>query len=122
MNIKNSCIKLNNIHCYAYHGVLPQENRVGNDYVVNLTLHIDLTKAGVSDSLNDTVNYSEVAFIVREEMKHSSKLIEHVCYRIGCSVLEKFTTITEVYVEVIKRNPPMGADIDSASVSMNITR
>jgi len=67
---------------HAYHGVFPQEKKTGNEFRVNLKLQVDVSKACLSDSLEDTVNYAAVYDIVKHEMAISSALIEHVAYRI----------------------------------------
>ena len=45
MKINNSTIFLKDIRCYAYHGVAPQENLIGNEYVIDLKLKVDISKA-----------------------------------------------------------------------------
>ena len=47
--VKSSKIFLKNIRFHAYHGVLEQENTVGNDYLVNLSLEYDFTRAMQTD-------------------------------------------------------------------------
>ena len=55
-----SKISLNAMRFYAYHGVLPQEKKVGNWFSVDLELSVDLSRAALSDQLQDTLNYAEV--------------------------------------------------------------
>ena len=57
MKINNSTIFLKDIRCYAYHGV-PQENLIGNEYVIDLKLKVDISKAAQTDEVTDTVNYA----------------------------------------------------------------
>ena len=53
-------IILKDIHFFAYHGLLPQEAVVGNDFIVNLTLSVDITRAIETDDVNDTDRKSVV--------------------------------------------------------------
>lgn len=122
MKINNSYIFLKDIHCYAYHGVAPQENLIGNEYTVNLKLKVDITKASQTDEVEDTVNYAEVHNVVKTEMAIPSKLLEHVGGRIVQKLFGKFPSIKEVELHLSKRNPPMGADIDAAGIELNCTR
>lgn len=71
-------IILRNLHIYGYHGVAPQEQLVGNDFVINLRLLADFSAAIYSDNVSDTVSYADVYEAVKEEMKQPSKLLEHV--------------------------------------------
>ena len=98
MKINNSYILLKDICCFAYHGVAPQENIIGNEYIINLKLKVDISQAIQTDDVVDTVNYAEIHEAVKAEMSIPSKLLEHVW------------------------NPPMGADIDSAGVELHCSR
>lgn len=122
MKINNSYIFLKDIRCYAYHGVAPQENLIGNEYVIHLRLKVDISQAAETDEVTDTVNYAEVHEVVKTEMSIPSKLLEHVCNRIIRELFTRFPSIEEVKISLSKRNPPMGADIDSAGVELHCSR
>lgn len=105
---------------HAYHGVLEQERRVGNDYVVNVRVKYPLDKACESDDVNDTLNYSELANIVTQEMAVSSSLLEHVAKRICMAVINEFPLTESVMIDIKKTAPPMSADCDGAGVRITI--
>ncbi|MGB3345335.1 MAG: dihydroneopterin aldolase [Aequorivita sp.] len=115
-------IRLKNIKIYGFHGCLEEEGQIGSDYLVNLWVKADLTKASITDELHDTVNYVLLQKIVREEMAVRSKLLEHVAKRIINAILEKVGTIQEVKVSIAKRNPPIGGDVAEVSVEMRMRR
>ena len=50
MKINNSYILLKDICCFAYHGVAPQENIIGNEYIINLKLKVDISQAIQTDT------------------------------------------------------------------------
>ena len=95
-------IELRRMTFYAYHGVAPQETRVGNTFIVDLILTAPLENAVWSDDLSDTINYATVYETVKAEMAIPSK--------------ERFPQITEVELVLSKLNPPFGGDIHSASI------
>lgn len=115
-------ISLENLRFYAYHGVMPQEQVVGNEYIVNVRLKVDVSKAMVSDDVADTVNYAEVYERIKEEMAIPSQLIEHVANRIIQRLFKDFPTIEQIALKLSKRNPPMGADIDATTIEVIIER
>ena len=117
-----SYILLENIRFFAYHGVAPQETTVGNEFVVSLRLKTDIARAMESDDVADTVNYAEIHQAVKEEMDIPSKLLEHVAGRIVRRLLNDFPTIERIDLKLSKRNPPMGADIETAGVEVHIER
>lgn len=114
-------IELDTMKFYAYHGVSPQETRVGNTFVVNLVLTAPLEKAVVSDDLNDTINYAAVYEIIKKEMSVPSKLLEHAAGRMLETLKEAFPQLLAVRLKLSKLNPPFGGDVYSASVILEET-
>lgn len=111
-----SYILLENVVFHANHGVSPQETKVGNEFVVNLKIEADLSEAAKNDSLDDTISYAAVYEAVKEEMMHPSKLLENVAYRIVKRLKSEYGQIDTIEIKLSKRNPPMGAQVDYASV------
>ncbi|NBP29820.1 MAG: dihydroneopterin aldolase, partial [Flavobacteriia bacterium] len=74
-------IHVRGIRCYAFHGCMEEEARIGGHYVVDVGIDTDFSKAAASDELSETVDYCAVQRIVEEEMAIRSKLIEHVGQR-----------------------------------------
>ncbi|MBR2607274.1 MAG: dihydroneopterin aldolase [Bacteroidaceae bacterium] len=122
MRIKEYKIELSNIHLYAYHGVLPQENKVGGWYTLNLQATISNLDSIKSDNLQTTVNYAEIYEVVCNEMKIPSQLLEHVCGRILEKLFAKFESIEEIEISLTKDTPPMGGDRLSSSVRIKAER
>ena len=121
MKLMSSRIYLRNVRFHAFHGVLPQEGIVGNDYLVNLVLDYDFSSAMKTDDLQGTLNYAEVYQKVREEMAVPSKLLEHVAGRIAHRLFSDFPEIQKLQLSITKVNPPMGADSDGAGVEVVLT-
>ena len=87
-------IELRRMTFYAYHGVAPQETRVGNTFIVDLILTAPLENAVWSDDLSDTINYATVYETVKAEMTITSRLHEHAAGRILKALKERFPQIT----------------------------
>lgn len=121
MKLMSSKIYLRNVRFHAFHGVLPQEGIVGNDYLVNLVLDYDFSSAMKTDDFQGTLNYAEVYQKVREEMAVPSKLLEHVAGRIAHRLFSDFPEIQKLQLSITKVNPPMGADSDGAGVEVVLT-
>ena len=121
MKLMSSKIYLRNVRFHAFHGVLPQEGIVGNDYLVNLVLDYDFSSAIQTDELQGTLNYAEVYQKVREDMVVPSKLLEHVAGRIAHRLFSDFPEIQKLQLSITKVNPPMGADSDGAGVEVVLT-
>ena len=122
MKINNSYILLKEIRCYAYHGVAPQENLIGNEYIIDLKLKVDINKAAQTDEVADTVNYAEVHQVIMAEMAVPSKFLEHVGGQIIEKLFQQFPALEEIELHLSKRNPPMGADVESAGIELHCSR
>lgn len=115
-------IRLEGLTFYAFHGVLPQETRVGAAYTVNLRLKTDFGKAAETDDLSGTINYASVYEAVKAEMSVSSKLLEHVAHRIATRLFRDFDGVEEITLSLFKQNPPMGADGKSIGIETTYRR
>ena len=113
-----SKIHLKNIRVFANHGCLIEEEKIGSDYIVNLSVDANLLNAAQSDELEDTVDYVALNKIVKEEMAIRAKLLENVGFRIIERILAEHTEVTFVTVTVSKVNPPIGGDVETVSVTM----
>ena len=108
---------------YGYHGVNPEERVLGQRYLVDLAVDIDLRRAGKSDRLEDTVSYSHLYRSVRAVMEGEPRnLLESAAEAIANRVLAEFP-IESVSVTVKKPNPPIrGSAIELAAVQIHRTR
>ncbi len=109
-------IELKEMRFYAYHGVSEQEKRVGNTFIVDMTLTAPLEEAIDSDRLEQTINYATLYELVKKEMEQPSQLLEHVAGRIMKRVKQQFRQVKAIELKVAKLNPPFGGDVYSASV------
>lgn len=117
---KSTKIFLRQVRFHAYHGVLEQERRVGNDYVINVVAECDFTHAMLTDELEDTVSYADIYRVVKEEMAIPSKLLEHVAGRIGERLFNEFPSLQSLDISIMKINPPFGADCEGAGVEVHL--
>jgi len=110
-------IRLNGMEFYAYHGCYRDEQLIGNNFIVDITLDTDMEKASQSDNLCDALDYSEVYDLVKQEMTIRSFLLENVSGRILDRLFERFQQLNSATVCVSKLNPPIGGQMHSVTVS-----
>ncbi|EAC6874089.1 dihydroneopterin aldolase [Listeria monocytogenes] len=116
-------IYLNELVFYGYHGVLAEETKLGQTFRVSLILGLSTKKAGVSDSVDDTVSYAEVYETVKEIVEGTPfKLIEALAEKIATEVLTGYPLLEEVTVKLIKPNPPIPGHYDSVAVEIERKR
>ncbi len=101
------------------HGALPEEQERAQPFEVDLDLTADLSAAGASDDLADTVDYGAVvAAAERVVAGERHRLLERLATRIADDVLALDGRITAVTVTVRKLRPPVPVDLASAAVTI----
>jgi dihydroneopterin aldolase len=114
-------IILTGLTFYGYHGVNPEEQRLGQRFVVDVALAVDLGAAGRSDNLDDTVSYPEVYRIVRDVVEgRPRKLIEAVAEDVAMAILGH-TRARSVTVRVAKPWAPIKG-LTTGEVAVEIER
>jgi dihydroneopterin aldolase len=122
MRLTAGYIHLRQVRFHAFHGVMPQEQQVGADFLLDLRVGYPLQQAMQSDEVTDTLNYAALYDIAAREMQQPSKLLEHVAGRIATAIGQTFPQVTSIDLELIKQNPPMGADCEGASVEIHLIK
>lgn len=110
---------LRNVRFHAFHGVMPQEGRVGGDFILDIRVGYPLEQAMTSDEVEDTLNYASLYELIAQEMRQPSKLLEHVAGRIVKAIENAFPQVSSINLTLTKQNPPMGADCDGAGVEIH---
>ena len=121
MMFSDGYISLRDVRFRAFHGVLPQERRVGGDFLVTVRVGYPLERAMETDNVDDTLDYSALYALVEREVAEPSKLLEHVAGRIVKAITTSFPEVTSVDLELTKLNPPMGADSEGAAVEVHFS-
>jgi len=112
-------IEIEGMRFYAFHGHFESEQIVGNEFLVNLKIETDCSKAALSDNLDDALNYQSAYEIVKIEMETTSHLLENVAKRILDSLQQHFNSISKAEVKISKMNPPMGGEIEKVSITLS---
>jgi dihydroneopterin aldolase len=102
------------------HGVLPEEQSRPQPFEVEVEMEVDLTKAGASDDLEDTVDYAAVSEAISRVVKSERyQLLERLAARIGevCRTDERVQAVT---VTVRKLHPPVRAMVDHVAVRLTV--
>jgi dihydroneopterin aldolase len=108
---------------HAHHGVMEHEAKVGQRFVIDLELTLDLDAAARSDKLADTVSYSAIVDVAMEVFtKRNYRLIEAAGGNVADAVLAAFPKIQTVRVTVRKPHAPISAIFGDAGVSITRKR
>ena len=115
-------IHLRGVEAFGYHGVLPDEKRDGQPFVVDVVMELDLATAGGSDELDDTVSYAEIAGeVVARITGPSFDLIERLAEVVADDVL-RHRLVDAATVTVHKPQAPVGHPFTDVAVEVHRTR
>ena len=108
---------------HAHHGVMPHESKVGQRFVIDLELTIDLAKAAASDKLVDTVSYAGIVETATRAFNgRSYRLVEAAAGAVAEAVLAAFPRVASVRVTVHKPHAPIAAIFNDVGVTLARTR
>lgn len=113
-------ILLHGIQFHGHHGVREEERKLGQRFVVDVDLSLDLAAAGQQDELAASVDYEQVyALVVEVGTREQFRLLEALAERVASAILERFP-VRQVTVRATKPSPPIPGVL--GSVSVEITR
>ena len=108
---------------HARHGVMEHETEVGQRFVIDLELSVDLSESSHTDRLADTVSYSNVVATASAAFKNTNyKLLERAAGAVADAILSSFPRINAVEVTVHKPHAPIAAIFDDVGVVLMRTR
>jgi 7,8-dihydroneopterin aldolase/epimerase/oxygenase len=117
-------VLLRGLSFYGYHGVHPEETRLGQRFHLDIEAEIDLRAAGSRDDLHLTVNYSELFAIAQEVVEGEPRnLIESVAHEIALRSLQQYPVIEAMTIEIRKPSAPVrSGGLDHVGVRIHRTR
>lgn len=116
-------IELKNMQFYGYHGVFPEEKKLGQRFYIDVVLETSLRKAGLSDDLKDSINYAEVYDQVKQIVTGASRdLLESIAEEISMSLLNRYAAVHKAHVSVRKPEAPIDGLFDYVAVHLERTR
>ena len=108
---------------YGYHGVLPEEQVLGQKFVLDVSLFVDTLSAGQTDQLMYTINYAEVYEICRRHAETERyALLERLAHKICEEVFAAYDNCVRMVVSVYKPNPPIAGNYTCVGVEIGRKR
>lgn len=116
-------IEIAGLVLFARHGVNEAEKQLGQRFVLDIELDVDLAAAAKSDRITDTVDYGEVTAIAESAFRDKQfYLIEASAAHVAESILAHFPGAQAVKVTVKKPSAPVPAVIDHVSATVTVAR
>ena len=116
----SSYIYIKEARFHAYHGIFPQEQTLGQDFLVSVRCGVDISAAMEHDMLEVSLDYGALYRLIEREMAVRSQLVERVAGRIAEAVFKEFPEVKSLDLSITKLNPPIGADCEGAGVEVHL--
>ena len=96
-------IRIENLEIFAKHGVFPEENFLGQKFILSAVLHTDTRKAGLTDELSYSVHYGEVSHLIKKVVEENTwKLLETVAEATAKAILLSYPMVSQVDLTIKK--------------------
>ncbi|MGT2935654.1 dihydroneopterin aldolase [Streptococcus castoreus] len=116
-------IRLEGCRFYGYHGAFQEEQTLGQIFLVDLELSVDLRTASLSDQLVDTVHYGLIFDSVRQLVEGEKFiLIERLAGAICEQLFKKFPPIEAIKIAIKKENPPIAGHYKAVGIELERQR
>lgn len=113
-------IIIKDLEIFARHGVFPEENALGQKFLVSATLYTDTRKAGLTDELEFSIHYGEVSHLIKKIVEENTwKLIEKVAEEVARGILMEYPLVQQVDITVKKPWAPVNLPLDTVAVSIS---
>lgn len=108
---------------FAKHGVLEEEARMGQRFILDIRLEADVTEAVKHDRLADTVDYGEVIAVTESVFRDKRfYLIEAAAAHVASGILAHFPAVKTARVTVKKPSAPISAVFDYVATTVEKKR
>ena len=119
----SDAIFVNGLVLHAYHGVMPHEGKVGQPFVLDFVLEIDLTEASRTDQLKHTVSYELLVRTASEAFcARRYRLVEAAAGAVADAVLDRYPLVRSIRITVRKPHAPIAATFDDVGVIVTRAR
>lgn len=116
-------IILKNMKFYGYHGLFPEEEKLGQHFNVDVELYLPLEEAGKTDQMEKSIDYGEVFNLIKTIVEgESKKLIETVAQSIADQLLNKYVKLQSCTIRLKKLHPPINGHYDYVAVEISRER
>ena len=118
-SMKPDEIRIEDLEVFANHGVFPEENALGQKFLVSAVLYTDTRKAGRSDDLTASIHYGEVSAFMENYLRtHTFHLLERAAEALAEEMLLGIPLLERVSLEIKKPWAPIGLPLRTVSVKI----
>lgn len=115
-------IILNNLTFHSHIGHYDEEKIVGTNFIVDIKIQTSLIKAGITDKLENTINYLDIYQIIKKYMAIKSNLVERPAYLICNEIFDSFEQVKHIELTLKKIDTQIGGKKDYIAITFDFER
>jgi dihydroneopterin aldolase len=116
-------IFINGLVIHAHHGVMEHESKVGQRFIIDLALTIDLDDAARTDRLTNTVSYAAIVDTATKVFSaRRYRLVEAAAGAVADAIFADFPRVAALQVTVHKPHAPISAIFADVGVTLHRSR
>ena len=113
-------IRIENLEVFAHHGVLKEENTLGQKFLISGVFYLDTKKAGLADDISLALDYAEVCYFIKRKLEEKNyQLIEAVAEHLAQDLLREYEVLRQVDLTVKKPWAPILLPLETVAVSIS---
>ncbi|MGI9502404.1 MAG: 2-amino-4-hydroxy-6-hydroxymethyldihydropteridine diphosphokinase [Geminicoccaceae bacterium] len=117
------CVSVQNLCLHGFHGLLPEETKLGQKFYVDLDCFLNLAPCSAADDHDKTICYSALCDLTAEVSGEGPyRMIETLGDRIARTVLDRFAVVNKVVVQVRKPSAPIVASFSHVGITVERKR
>lgn len=109
-------VSLHNLRFFSYHGIHEEEKMIAGEFEVNVAVKYEQDKTVITQ-IGQTVDYSTVYTLVKEQMSRPTPLLETIAMELAGAIKKMFPVIKEITIRIKKVHPPLPSFTGEVEVS-----
>ncbi|MBC3798608.1 2-amino-4-hydroxy-6-hydroxymethyldihydropteridine diphosphokinase [Acetobacterium tundrae] len=111
---------IKDLEVFAYHGVFPEEKKLGQKFLISVTLNLDMREAAITGDLSKSVHYGDLCQALETEFKKASyDLIETAGEMLVIYILNHYPMVSQVSLMIKKPWAPILKSLDTVAIEIN---
>ncbi|MDY2776770.1 MAG: dihydroneopterin aldolase [Collinsella sp.] len=116
-------VLIDGLEVFAHHGVYPEENKLGQKFIVSATIYCDLRRAGESDDLSCSIDYGAVCHDIQAFLTNNTfKLLERAATALSAHLLDRHPAMLGIRIRIEKPWAPVGLPLRAVGVEIERLR
>ena len=111
-------VALQGVKFFAKHGFYPEEQILGNHFIVDVAVEFAQRHHFTDDEIAHTINYEQLYAMIDIEMKHTRKLLETVVQAIADRIKTAYPFAETIQASIKKLNPPLPGNVAASFIEI----